>query len=246
MYPSSFAALLIFLAAAIAGSYAGVAISGVPELSRRVVPFSGVMLLLVSLVWVLPELAEDFGWAPGIALMTTGFLLLWLVDKFVYPVCPSCSHTHNHDSCVTRLHGFAGPLLAATVIHSLFDGWALAAAQTAGRQGISAGVLVHKIPESIAFGIILRAALKSRRNAMVSAILVQMATLVGAGLEYCGRAAHGAILDTCPACDCGGDLPIPWLPCGSFRMEASHNAGRDALTLIQSPGPSCPIIQRQP
>jgi zinc transporter ZupT len=183
VYPSSFAALLIFLAAAIAGSYAGVAISGVPKLSRRVVPFSGVMLLLVSLVWVLPELAEDFGWAPGIALMTTGFLLLWLVDKFVYPVCPSCSHTHNHDSCVTRLHGFAGPLLAATVIHSLFDGWALAAAQTAGRQGISAGVLLHKIPESIAFGIILRAALKSRRNAMVSAVLVQVATLFGAGLE---------------------------------------------------------------
>ena len=184
MNPTFSAALLLFLAAAIAGSYAGVAISGVPELSRKVVPFSGVMLLLVSLVWVLPELAEDFGWAPGIALMTTGFLLLWLVDRFVYPVCPSCSHTHDHDNCVTRLHGFAGPLLAATVIHSLFDGWALAAAEAAGRQGISAGVLVHKLPESIAFGIILRAALKSRRNAIVSAVLVQMMTLVGVGLEY--------------------------------------------------------------
>jgi zinc transporter ZupT len=182
--PTFFAALLLFLAAAIGGSYAGVAISGVPELSRKVVPFSGVMLLLVSLVWVLPELAEDFGWAPGIALMTTGFLLLWLVDRFVYPVCPSCSHTHDHDNCVTRLHGFAGPLLAATVIHSLFDGWALAAAQAAGRQGISAGVLVHKLPESIAFGIILRAALKSRRNAIVSAVFVQMMTLVGVALEY--------------------------------------------------------------
>jgi zinc transporter ZupT len=182
--PTFSAALLLFLAAAIAGSYAGVAISGVPEVSRKVVPFSGVMLLLVSLVWVLPELAEDFGWAPGIALMTTGFLLLGLVDKFVYPVCPSCSHTHDHDNCVTRLHGFAGPLLAATVIHSLFDGWALAAAEAAGQQGISAGVLLHKLPESVAFGIILRAALKSRQKAIVSAVLVQMATLIGVGLEY--------------------------------------------------------------
>jgi zinc transporter ZupT len=181
---TSSAALVLFAFAALAASYAGVAISGVPEISRKVVPFSGAMLLLVSFIWVLPELAEDFGWAAGLALMLVGFALLWAIDKNVYPVCPSCSHTHDHDTCVTRLHGFAGPLIAATMCHSLFDGWALAAAHTTGRQGIWAGILVHKLPECLAFGIILRAAIRSRRNAMIGATIVQAATLAGAGLEY--------------------------------------------------------------
>ena len=52
-----------------------------------------------------------------------------------------------------------------------------------GRQGISAGVLVHKIPESIAFGIILCAALRSRRSALVSAVLVQIGDVAWRRLE---------------------------------------------------------------
>jgi zinc transporter ZupT len=181
--PPSFTALVLFALAALAASFAGVAISGVPALSRKVVPLSGAMLLSVSLVWVLPELAEDFGWLPGLALMLGGFALLAFIDKYVHPVCPSCSHTHDHDICITRLHGFAVPLVAATLVHSLFDGWALAAAHAEGRSGIWTGILVHKLPESLAFGIILRAAMKSRRNAMICATLVQAATLLGAGLE---------------------------------------------------------------
>lgn len=176
-------ALVLFALIALAASYAGIAISSMPGMARRVVPYSGAIMLLVSLVWVLPELAEDFGWFAGLSYMLLGFGLLWFIDRNVYPVCPTCSHTHDHDSCSTRLHGFAGPLLAATAIHSLFDGWSLAAAHAEGRGAIWAGVLVHKIPESLAFGIILRAALKSRRNAVVAAIGVQVAMLLGAELE---------------------------------------------------------------
>ena len=110
MIPSLSTVLLVFTMAGAAASYAGIVISGVPELSRKVVPFSGAMLLLVSFLWVLPELANQLGWVSGLGLMMAGFAVLWLVDKHLYPVCPSCSHTHDHDSCVTRLHGFAGPL----------------------------------------------------------------------------------------------------------------------------------------
>lgn len=185
----SLTALLLFALVAVAATLAGIALSGVPEFSRKLLPLSGGMLLLISCVWVLPELAQDLGWVTGATFMFIGFVILWLVDKHVYPVCPSCSHTHDHDSCATRLHGFAGPLLAATAIHSLFDGWALAAAHAAGRQGIWAGVLIHKIPECVVFGIVLRAAMKSKRNAIIGAILTQAATLLGAVLEN-GLAPH--------------------------------------------------------
>jgi zinc transporter ZupT len=179
----SFPALLLFAVFALAATFAGVALSGIPELSRRVLPFSGVMLLLISIGWILPELAGDLGWFTGLSFMMVGFVILWLIDKHVYPVCPSCSHTHDHDSCSTRLHGFAAPLVAATAIHSTFDGWALAAAHAAGSEGIWAGIIIHKIPECLVFGIILRAAMKSRRNAMIAASLAQAATFLGAALE---------------------------------------------------------------
>jgi zinc transporter ZupT len=154
-----------------------------PGLSRRVLPFSGLILLLVSLLWVLPDLAADFGLLGGAALMMAGFGLLAGIDRFVYPVCPTCSHTHDHDHCATRLHGFAAPLILATLVHSFFDGWALAAAQVAARQSIWAGVAIHKLPESLAFGILLRAAMRSRTNAVLGAAGVQIAMVMGALLE---------------------------------------------------------------
>jgi len=45
---------------------AGVWLSSVGALSRRLVPFGGGVLVGVALFWVLPELAEFFFW-PGAA-----------------------------------------------------------------------------------------------------------------------------------------------------------------------------------
>jgi zinc transporter ZupT len=139
------------------------------------------MLLVLSLFWVMPEVAEMFGWPAGPALMLAGFAILWAIDRYVYPVCPSCSHTHDHNACSARLHGFATPLIAAALIHSLFDGWTLAADQG---EAFTTSVLIHKIPESIAYGVILRAAMRSRALALAWAVIVQAATIVGALLEF--------------------------------------------------------------
>ena len=160
--------------------------SSVPEVSRRIVPLSGAVLLVLSLVWVMPELGASFGWSLGPGLMLVGFFVLFVIDRFIYPVCPACSHTHDHDTCSTRLHGFATPLIVAALIHSVFDGWALAAGHAGEvpgvRSAIAAGILVHKVPESIAYGVILRAALRRRSTALLWALIAQGATLLGAVL----------------------------------------------------------------
>jgi zinc transporter ZupT len=166
------------------GAAAGVWVSGFPKIARQIVPLGGLVLLLLSLLWVMPELGESIGWPLGPALMLASFAGLWWFDRYVHPVCPACAHTHDHDACTTRLHGFAGPLITAAMIHSIFDGWVLAAGDavhTAGaHDAIVAGILVHKLPESVAYGVILRAALRSRRHAMLWALLAQAATVVGA------------------------------------------------------------------
>jgi zinc transporter ZupT len=176
--------LISFAAIAIGSAGIGIWITSIPEVSRKVVPVSGAILILLSIGWVLPELAHEFGWPGGSLLLLGGFGLLWLIDRRLYPVCPSCSHTHDHDHCNTRLHGFATPLIVAALLHSIFDGWALAAGNEGGLgYMITAGIAVHKIPEAIAFGVILRSALKSRGAALGWAVVVQGATVLGGALE---------------------------------------------------------------
>jgi zinc and cadmium transporter len=142
------------------------------------VPFGGGVLMGVAVFWVSPEIAETLGWPAALTWIAAGFGLLWVIDRYVYPVCPACSHTHEHDKCVTTLHGFATPLLAAAALHSALDGW------SAGFGGAFVwGVAFHKIPEGIALGVIARASLESRGAALLWCALAESSTLVGAGLE---------------------------------------------------------------
>jgi zinc transporter ZupT len=184
----SFASLLIFTSFAIASAFVGVWLTSLPQISRRVIPFSGAVLVIVSLFWVLPELVSEFGLLAGAGLMTAGFCVLLLVDKYLYPVCPACSHTHDHDSCHTPLHGFAWPLILAAFLHSFVDGWILGASNEQGigplGPAILLGVALHKLPEGMAFGVIVRAALKSRSRAFLFAGLTQGIMLVGGVLEH--------------------------------------------------------------
>lgn len=172
---------------AIAGVIAGVRLSAIPALSRQLAPFSGGMLAGIAAFWVAPEMAQFPGWRVTLAWVAAGCALIWSIDRFVYPICPSCSHTHDHDACGTRLHGFAGPLLAAAALHSLLDGWTLAAAQ--GNEGTPVmaafvvGMALHKVPEGLALGAIVRAAMTSRRKALLMSGAVEALTIAGAALE---------------------------------------------------------------
>ena len=180
--------LILIAAIAIAAAGAGVWLTGFPGVSRRIVPFSGGLLMGISLFWALPELSQRLGWIAGSAWVAGGFLLLLGIDRYVYPLCPTCSHTHDHDSCTTRLHGFAAPLIIAAAIHSLVDGWSVAASQESGSEGLGfaflLGVGIHKIPEGLAFGVILRAALRSRTSAIAWSVVAQSGTIAGGVLEF--------------------------------------------------------------
>ena len=184
--PTSTTALLFLLTAiAVASAGAGVWLTSVPTVSRRLVPFSGGLLVGISLCWVMPELTEQMGWPAGVAWLAAGAGLLWVVDRYVHPVCPTCSHTHDHDACMTSLHGFATPLVIAFAMHSFLDGWAIAASNDDPNLGLPfvVGLAVHKIPEGLALGVILRAALHSRLGAIAWAGAAQAATIAGGAVE---------------------------------------------------------------
>jgi zinc transporter ZupT len=177
-------ALLATLAAAL-GALLGLFLTGLHRSARLVGSFSGGLLLGVALFGLLPEVVSEIGWTWATVLSAAGYGLLMLIDRYVYPVCPSCSHDHDHDACGATLHGFAAPLIIATAFHAFLDGWSIATSQWAGTVGLGSLPLalgLHKIPEGVALGAILRASVGPRISAFGLCLLTESATLLGAGL----------------------------------------------------------------
>jgi zinc and cadmium transporter len=177
----AFAIFLLAACSAAAGAY----FTPTGVFSRRLVPFGGGVLMGVALFWLLPEMAEFLGWPVAATSIGGGALALWLLDRYVYPVCPACAPAHDHAHCETRLHGFALPLLAAAALHSALDGWTVMVGQSHPSLGpaLLFGIAAHKVPEGLALGVIARASLASRFAALSWCITAQAATLLGAGLE---------------------------------------------------------------
>jgi zinc transporter ZupT len=175
--------LLTATGAAVLSAAAGIWLMTVPRRSTRLVLFSAGLLLGFAAFGIWPELAETFGWLGGLVLLCSGFILLWTINRYVYPVCPACSHTHDHNSCAITLHGFALPLIAAAIVHSMLDGWGIAASRENGSgsagMAVFLGVALHKIPEGLAYGAILRAALRSRFGAFAGVVFAQSPTMAG-------------------------------------------------------------------
>jgi zinc transporter ZupT len=183
-----FASLTPLIAAALlAVASAGVSIwlSAARFSARWLVSFSAGILLGIAAFGILPELGETFGKPRALAFLLCGFALLWFVNRFVYAVCPSCAHTHDHDSCSVALHGFATPLIVAGGLHSFMDGFAIAAAQREGGLGtaVTLAVMLHKIPEGLAYGAMLRASLRTRWHTLAWCALIQSPTLAGGIME---------------------------------------------------------------
>jgi len=179
LYPT----LVYLVLLTLLGAFAGIRLAEIPSISQRFLPFSGGILLGVAVFWILPEIAGHYGWTAGAAGMLAGFAILWWIDRHLYAVCPACSHTHDHDNCGRKLHGFATPLLIAASLHSFFDGWSLAVSQQKGFESLKLafllGIGVHKLPEGLALGAILMAALGSQWRAMLGAAAAQSMMLAG-------------------------------------------------------------------
>ena len=187
-----FASVVLVFVLAVAGAFAGTRLAEVPRFSHKVLAASGALLIAISLLWVLPEAASHQGWLLAILWVAAGFAVIWIVDRFVYPICPACSHPHHHEDCSVPLHGFALPLLIAMGVHSSLDGWGLAVSQRGSdfvRVAFLLGIGLHKLPEGLALGAIVRASMVSHWKSLAACIAAEAMTLVGGAAGF-GVAAH--------------------------------------------------------
>lgn len=170
-------------------AWAGVAIGcGLGQsrtVSAHLAAAGGGLLFGIAVFWLLPEVAGTTGWAPagGCALAVAG--ALWLLDRWLHRIGHSPSH------------GFLGPLMAATAVHSFLDGWSVRAVgvQPLASAAVTVGLALHKVPEGLALGWIVRRRTGSPRRAFWLSSAVESVTLLG-GLaepraEQSGEAAFG-------------------------------------------------------
>lgn len=187
---------LIAAAVAIFSAAIGLRLSGAPRAARTLIPFSGGLLAGIALFGIVPEIVKQNGWQGAGLLLGFGLLLLWIVGRWVYAICPVCSHSHDHSHCEASLHGFALPLVLAASLHSFLDGLSMAAASQEGANSLALavvlGVGLHKIPEGVALGVMLGAALNSRWAALAWTAAAQAATVTGAAVEFLAIPAAGA------------------------------------------------------
>jgi len=173
-------------AVGVAGAALGIWLTGLDRRARAVVPFSAGVLLGVALFGLIPELAAGAGWTPTLALFVAGYGLLFGINRYAYPVCPTCTHDHDHNACGMELHGFAAPLVAAAALHSFVDGWSVGAVQHGFTLGLEVAVplavVLHKLPEGIALGGVLSAAMKSRPTTLLWCVAAEGITLAGGAL----------------------------------------------------------------
>ncbi|MFL6450364.1 MAG: hypothetical protein ACJ746_22190 [Bryobacteraceae bacterium] len=165
------AALLTLLACV--GAALGVLLGKSRILSAHLEAAGSGLLCGIALFWLLPETAQISGWGTALAL-TAGFgAALALLDHFLI-----------HEGWAKQ-ENIVRPLLIATAIHSFLDGWSLRATATNSLTAVAVplGLGLHKIPEGLALGWVVRRGLGSTSKALLAGLIVESLTLVGALLE---------------------------------------------------------------
>lgn len=150
--------------------------------SPEVAAAGGGLLVGICFFWLVPEIAEDSGFIRAIVFVLTACALLFFLDLML-----------EKAELRSKRHVLI-PLLTATGLHSILDGWsirAVTASRLPGTLAASAGLALHKLPEGVALGFVSRRAVKEIAPAVAAAIAAESLTLIGAWVEP--RAAASGI-----------------------------------------------------
>lgn len=179
---------LIALSAAVIG---GLLALGRKRVSHRMlcglVSFAAGALLGVTVMHIIPETVELLGINYAVISLVVGTLIFAAIGKYVYFTCPACAASASeHESGYLRL-GIL--MMIAMGIHSTVDGLAISAGSAAVHASAavsSVGFLIllavsyHKVPEGMALVCVARLAGYSRFKALVTTILIELTTALGA------------------------------------------------------------------
>jgi ZIP family zinc transporter len=138
-------------------------------------------LLAITLFDVLPDAKQFLTWPTLFLACASGYLLLWIVGKYVYHVCPACA-ANDLAQANPQLAQTATMLMVALGLHCTMDGLGIVFGDNLlGHPdvGLVAGISVHKVPEGLALVLLLLGAGIQHKKAITLALGVESMTIVG-------------------------------------------------------------------
>jgi ZIP family zinc transporter len=172
---------------AFAGVALGVALRNITlhRLSLLVAAAMGT-LLAVTLFDVLPDAKQFLTWPTLLLACASGYLLLWIVGKYVYHVCPACA-VSDLEQASPQLAQTSTMLMVALGLHCIMDGLGIAFGDNLFGHpdvGLVVGISVHKIPEGLALILLLLGAGIERKKAIKWALGVESMTIAGGVIGF--------------------------------------------------------------
>src|SRR5437660_2427298 len=169
----------------------GGAVSALLRLAHKplcaLISFAAGTLLGVTLFAIIPESLENCsGWAVALA-VATGYLLFFLISKYVHHVCPACAASHFDEDAARRFSQIATALIVALSVHSATDGIALGIGReihVAANWSLFLALCIHKFPEGFALGSLLIGAGFPRLTTAGWVAAVEAATLLGGVIGF--------------------------------------------------------------
>ncbi len=145
------------------------------------ISFAAGALLGAILLDVIPEAFQLVGWMGlGISVLS-GYLLFFLITRFVFHICPACAATHTE----TTFKAITIAMVVALSVHSFMDGLAIYSGYlTISQIGvlIFMAVAFHKFPEGMALTLVARGSGIGRLKALLICILLEGTTTLAGGL----------------------------------------------------------------
>jgi len=169
---------------AMAGIVAGVVLGQSRWVSSQIAAAGGGLLFGIALFWLLPEIAGASGWIAAAAMTLAACVLVAAIDSVLM------HFGHSPRS------GAVGPLLAATAVHCFLDGWSVRAlgGNPVTNIAVAIGLALHKLPEGVALGWVLRRAWQRPREALVTGSVIELITAAAAYIEPRANASGIATL----------------------------------------------------
>lgn len=184
-------AVVIRVVLAFCLAVAGGVISSVIAVSHkrlcRMISLAAGTLLGVTIFSIIPESYEAMTLWQLVAALASGYVIFFLISRYVFHVCPACAASHFDEAVTHRFSEIATAMVIALGLHSTMDGLALALGKEAEMAGsISASLLlaicIHKVPEGLALCALLLAAGYSRAAALGWVAAVEATTLLGGAI----------------------------------------------------------------
>jgi zinc and cadmium transporter len=208
---SGVGALSFYTGAILVGALAGGALPLVASFRRSdlLLSFSAGIMLGAAFFHMLPEAVEGGG-AASVPFVLVGFLVLYLLERFVLvhvcaepgpgarlspagPPLPAdalhahrdaAGHVHPHDGTGCDVHTLGLAAWIGLSAHTLVDGFALGAASVKPELGalVFVAILAHKVPNSFSLSAILLSEGYSRAKAVLMNAAFALMVPVGAAV----------------------------------------------------------------